>query len=83
MHEFTRRAQSLPHKGWALLAADGKDLSIVTLPDHETETELNPLLLVNMWDYAYRYDYADAQSYLRNIWRVIDWHVVEQRFTNN
>jgi superoxide dismutase len=59
-------AQSLPHNGWAMLAADGKDLSIVTLPDHETETELNRLLLVNMWDYAYRYDYADAQSYLCN-----------------
>lgn len=53
----------------------------MTLPEHETLTEMTPILYVSVWDHAYMYDYQDRRKkYLKNLWRIIDWSVVEQRY---
>ena len=44
-------------------------------------TDGNVLMFVNLWDEAYYFDYGrDRKTYLKNLWRIIDWRTVEQRY---
>ncbi|THY48349.1 manganese and iron superoxide dismutase [Aureobasidium pullulans] len=42
---------------------------------------LTPLLGVDMWEHAYYLQYLNGKAaYLENIWTVINWKTVEERF---
>lgn len=44
---------------------------------------LTPLLLIDMWEHSYYVDYQyDRTKYLTDIFDLIDWSVIEQRFKN-
>ncbi|MCX7953680.1 MAG: superoxide dismutase [Bacteroidales bacterium] len=42
-----------------------------------------PLLTIDVWEHAYYLDYQNRRAeYLKNIWNILDWNVIENRFNN-
>ena len=73
--EFTKVAMSIQGSGWVYLAKDGK---IKTIKNHQIKKDI--VLLVDWWEHAWALDYQSEKSkYLKNIWRIIDWSVVNDR----
>ncbi|MBQ1964226.1 MAG: Fe-Mn family superoxide dismutase, partial [Tidjanibacter sp.] len=69
--------------GWVWLAQDSHD-RLMLLSTHNAATplsdELNPLLVVDVWEHAYYIDYRNRRAdYLNSVWEVIDWNRVESR----
>ena len=61
--------------GWVYLSTSGE---IKTIANHAVRTDI--ALLIDAWEHAWALDYqADKQRYLANIWRIIDWDVINQR----
>lgn len=61
--------------GWIYLANDG---SIKEIKNHSVKNDI--ILLIDLWEHAYYLDYpADKKSYLKSIWRCIDWNVINDR----
>jgi Fe-Mn family superoxide dismutase len=74
--KFAEAALKIQGSGWAYLARDGQ---IKTIPNHQIRTDI--LVLIDMWEHSYSTDYgADKKRYLENIWRIIDWNVINTRW---
>ena len=74
--EFEEEALKLVGSGWVYLARDG---SIKRITNHAVKPDI--LLLVDMWEHAYNTDYgANKKKYLDNIWRIINWNVINTRW---
>lgn len=74
--DFKDVATKLQGSGWVYLARDGK---IKTIPNHQVRSDI--LILVDMWEHAYNLDYgSDKKRYIDNIWRIIDWNVINTRW---
>lgn len=63
--------------GWVYLSMTG---DIKTL---ENQTWAEDILLpIDIWEHSYYLDYpANKAQYLRNIWRCINWNVIDDRLT--
>ena len=73
--EFESRAMQIQGSGWIYLSTAGE---IKTIANHAVRTDI--ALLVDWWEHAWALDYqSDKQKYLSNIWRIIDWQVINQR----
>lgn len=73
---FQEEAMKLQGSGWVYLARDG---SIKTIHNHEVKNDI--LILVDLWEHAYQLDYsADKKRYLDNIWRLMDWGMLNTRW---
>lgn len=69
---FEKAAMGIQGSGWVYLARDGK---IKTIVNHEIRKDI--LLLIDWWEHSWALDYqADKAKYLNNIWRIIDWDVI-------
>lgn len=70
--------------GWGWLVKDAtKNLKIVTTPNQNSPLSagLTPILGVDVWEHAYYLTYQNRRpDYLKAIWQVIDWSVVEQLY---
>ena len=82
-NEMTQAASSIFGSGWAWLAMnkDGK-LVIVKEPNGSNPLRqgLKPLLGFDVWEHAYYLDYQNRRTdHLANLWKIIDWKVVENR----
>ena len=85
INRFNTKTAPVQGSGWGWLVLDPttQNLSIITLPDQDTvaQTGLVPLLGVDVWEHAYYLDYQNLRpKYLENIWTVVNWGVVEQRY---
>jgi len=61
--------------GWVYLATDGK---IKTIKNHEIKMDI--VFLVDFWEHAWALDYqADKKSYLKNIYKIVNWNVISAR----
>lgn len=72
--------------GWTWLVADSDNhLMVINTPNADTLLRmdgLRPLLCIDVWEHAYYLDYQNRRAdYLHNIWNVVDWEVVERRFS--
>ena len=72
--------------GWTWLVADSDNhLMVINTPNADTPLRmdgLRPLLCIDVWEHAYYLDYQNRRAdYLHNIWNVVDWDVVERRFS--
>ena len=72
--------------GWTWLVADSDNhLMVINTPNADTPLRmdgLRPLLCIDVWEHAYYLDYQNRRAdYLHNIWNVVDWEVVERRFS--
>ena len=81
--EMTKAATSLFGSGWAWLAMDKNGiLLIVKEPNGSNPLRqgLKPLLGFDVWEHAYYLDYQNRRTdHLANLWKIIDWEVVENR----
>ena len=72
---FKEAAMKIQGSGWVYLSTSG---DIKTIPNHAVRTDI--ALLVDWWEHAWALDYqSDKESYLNNIWKIIDWEVVNDR----
>lgn len=68
-------AMSLQGSGWIYLSTGGE---IKTIRNHAVRTDI--ALLFDMWEHAYALDYKwNKKQYLDNIWKIINWDVINQR----
>lgn len=81
---MTNMATTLFGSGWIWLAADRDgELYILSKPNAGTPLTdgLIPLLCLDVWEHAYYIDYRNARKdAVENLWKVIDWSVIEQRY---
>lgn len=87
--DFTNRALKIHGSGWAWLVHckvtdtlqfhATKDQDPVTL----VNASFNPILTVDTWEHAWYAHYKNVKkSYFTNIWQIVNWREVENRFTN-
>jgi Fe-Mn family superoxide dismutase len=72
-----KSAMGIQGSGWVYLARDGK---IKTIVNHEIKKDI--VLLIDWWEHSWALDYqADKAKYLNNIWKIIDWEVINDRLS--
>lgn len=81
---FDAAGVSIFGSGWVWLVsnADG-ELSIVKSPNagNPLTDGLKPLLTADVWEHAYYLDFQNRRAeQLGNLWKIIDWQVVEDRY---
>ena len=83
IEQLDKAAASFFGSGWTFLAMDEKgELKILSLPngDNPLRYNLTPLLAIDVWEHAYYLDYQNRRKdYLKNLWLLINWHVVSAR----
>lgn len=68
-------AMAIQGSGWVYVDTKG---AIKTIPNHEKRSDI--LLLIDWWEHAWALDYqSDKESYLDNIWKIIDWDRINSR----
>lgn len=84
--QLIETGKSFTGSGWLWLVTDrlGK-LKIFTLPNHQIPfTPLyQPILVIDLWEHAIFLKYINKkEEYLTQIFSVINWRIVEERFAN-
>ena len=82
--EFEAKGAALFGSGWVWLQADAEgELSIAQYSgaDNPVAHGFRPLLTFDVWEHAYYLDYQNRRAaYLKELWKVVDWTVVEKRY---
>jgi Fe-Mn family superoxide dismutase len=83
--DFVNKAMGIQGSGWAWLSYDAstKGVTIVTCANQDpcSITGTTPLLGVDMWEHAFYLSYKNVKAnYLKEIWTVVNWKNVEERF---
>jgi Fe-Mn family superoxide dismutase len=72
-----KAAMSIQGSGWVYMDTSGE---IKTIRNHEFKKTMKIALLIDWWEHAWALDYQqDKAKYLANIWRIINWEVVNIR----
>ena len=89
--EFELAGASIFGSGWVWLQADengelsigkyaGADNPVAHVMPGQTG-HLKPLLTFDVWEHAYYLDYQNRRAaYLHELWKIVDWNVVNQRY---
>ena len=73
--QIKNEAMKIQGSGWIYLSTGGE---IKTIKNHAVRTDI--ALLIDWWEHAWALDYqSDKERYLDNIWRIIDWNVINDR----
>lgn len=82
---FNKAAATLFGSGWAWLVLDEEgELAIMqTVNAANPMTEgFVPLMVCDVWEHAYYIDYRNRRpDYISSFWNVLDWDVIEKRFS--
>ena len=85
MEQLNQAALQLFGSGWVFLSMnEAGELQIESLPngDNPLRYDLTPLLAIDVWEHAYYLDYQNRRAeYLKQLWLLINWHVVSNRLT--
>lgn len=75
--ELKEVAMKIQGSGWVYMDKSG---NIKTIANHEIKPDI--ILLIDWWEHAWALDYqADKEEYLDNIYKVIDWNVINARLS--
>lgn len=83
--KFNDKTAAIQGSGWGWLAWDKKSNSLLwsetANQDTLSQVGLTPLLTIDVWEHAYYVNYKNMRAkYLEEIWNVMNWKVVEERF---
>ena len=82
--EFEAAGVGLFGSGWVWLAADKDGKLSITKESNAGNPltkDLKPLLCFDVWEHAYYLDYQNRRAdYQKELWKIIDWKVVESRY---
>ena len=85
--EFQKKGATLFGSGWVWLSADKDGKLVITQEPNAAnpiQKGLKPLLTFDVWEHAYYLDYQNRRpDHLAALWQIVDWEVVEKRFTVN
>jgi Fe-Mn family superoxide dismutase len=71
--------------GWLGYCTVCKQLRPCSTEKHDLVLTKNamPLLCIDVWEHAYYLQYKNLRAdYVKNIWSIVNWNVVEQRFAD-
>lgn len=72
---FAKEAMKIQGSGWIYLSSSGK---LKVIENHEIRQDI--ILLIDWWEHAWYTDYGpEKKKYLTNIWRIINWNVINDR----
>jgi Fe-Mn family superoxide dismutase len=70
-------AMSIQGSGWVYMDVSGE---LHVIPNHEYKRSMKIALLIDWWEHSWALDYGpDKAKYLNNIWRIINWDVIDIR----
>ncbi|KAL8789286.1 MAG: hypothetical protein Q9213_001209 [Squamulea squamosa] len=71
--------------GWLAVSLESGDLAVMSSKDQEIVPRgYKPLLGIDMWEHAYYLQYLNNKAgYVENIWEIVNWEVVEGRFSQS
>lgn len=73
--EMKKSFMSIQGSGWVYLSTAG-DIKVIA--NHAVRTDI--ALLIDAWEHAWALQYqADKESYFENIWKIIDWNLINER----
>lgn len=78
--EVETLALSMSENGWIYMDNAGNIFGFTnnTLPVDPQQM----LLLIDLWEHSWEIDYkSNKTKYLKNIWKIINWQVINERFT--
>eukprot|EP00483_Globobulimina_turgida_P002531 UN02535 len=71
--------------GWLVYSPEEKGIKIITTPNQDLVSSFGvvPLLTIDVWEHAYYLEYENRRpDFLKNIWKVVNWKNVEQRYVD-
>lgn len=85
IEKFSNMAVAIQGSGWGWLGYDKlkKELVLTTCSNQDPLSTLGyvPLLGIDVWEHAYYLQYMNVRAdYVKNIWKVVNWKNVEERF---
>ena len=84
---FQKGGATLFGSGWVWLSADKDGKLVITQEPNAAnpiQKGLKPLLTFDVWEHAYYLDYQNCRpDHLAALWQIIDWKVVNLRFSVN
>lgn len=73
--QMLKSAMSIQGSGWVYMTRNG---DIKTIRNHQIRKDI--ALLIDWWEHSFQIDYGpNKQKYLDNIWKIINWDVVNLR----
>ncbi|MCB1148896.1 MAG: superoxide dismutase [Chlamydiia bacterium] len=83
--QFNAKAAAIQGSGWGWLGYNKEhkrvEFASCSNQDPLSTTGLVPLLGIDVWEHAYYLDYLNARpKYLENIWKVVNWANVAERY---
>ena len=83
--QFSAKTVAIQGSGWGWLSyhKELKQLFITTCPNQDplVAAEMVPLLGIDVWEHAYYLQYKNLRAeYVKNIWNIVNWKNVEERF---
>lgn len=83
--EFQKKGATLFGSGWVWLSADADGKLVITQETNAAnpvQRGLKPLLTFDVWEHAYYLDYQNRRpDHLAALWQIVNWEVVESRFS--
>ena len=71
--------------GWVWLSSDENGNLVITQgknAENPMTSGLKPLLVFDVWEHAYYLDYQNRRDeYLNKLWDIVDWSVIEERYS--
>ena len=82
---FQKKGATLFGSGWVWLSADKDGKLVITQESNAAnpiQKGLIPLLTFDVWEHAYYLDYQNRRpDHLAALWQIIDWNVIENRYS--
>lgn len=86
---FNAQTVGIQGSGWGWLVYDqGRSrVDIMTTSNQDQVSDVRggvvPLLTIDVWEHAYYLEYENRRpDYLKNIWQIVNWKNVEERYNN-